>query len=278
MQIERDEARLFYTSMGSGPNVVLIHPTPTNHCFWLPIAELLADRYRLTLVDLRGHGRSGLGSGPVTVEKLAQDVHAVLEQEKIERAAFVGCSVGSYILYEYWRRFPQQMSAIALTCGKPQPDTDANRERRHEWMREARKPGGLGRFFDLMADTLIGPSAAQRDPKKRVAVRAMMGSVALEAMQAIQQGLALRPDAVPMLETITVPVCAIAGGEDQSSTPTEMQLIAERVPTAEFHLLADAGHYAPFEQPERVAEILGQFLDANSDMPQTAHNNRDAQR
>ncbi len=273
MQIERDEARLFYTFMGSGPDVVLIHPTPVYHAFWMPMAEQLADRYRLLLLDLRGHGQSGLGTGPVTIEKLIRDVHVLLETEGITRAAFVGCSLGGYLLYEYWKKYPNEMAAMALLCSKPQPDAEVNRERRHQWMRDARKPGGLVKFFDTMADTLIGPTCTQRHPKKRVAARAMMNTMSLEAMLAVQQGLMLRPDSVPTLETIRIPVCAIAGGEDSSSTPEEMRVIAEKVPAAEFHLIEDAGHYAPLEQPEKVAAILRRFLDTHySD----DHNNPEA--
>jgi len=273
LQIERDEARLFYTFMGSGPDVVLIHPTPVYHAFWMPMAEQLADRYRLLLLDLRGHGQSGLGTGPVTIEKLIRDVHVLLETEGITRAAFVGCSLGGYLLYEYWKKYPNEMAAMALLCSKPQPDAEVNRERRHQWMRDARKPGGLVKFFDTMADTLIGPTCTQRHPKKRVAARAMMNTMSLEAMLAVQQGLMLRPDSVPTLETIRIPVCAIAGGEDSSSTPEEMRVIAEKVPAAEFHLIEDAGHYAPLEQPEKVAAILRRFLDTHySD----DHNNPEA--
>ncbi len=263
LQIERDEAQLFYTFMGSGPDVVLIHPTPLHHAFWMPMAEQLADRYRLLLLDLRGHGQSGLGTGPVTVQKLIRDVHVLLESEGITSAAFVGCSLGGYMLYEYWKKYPQEMKAIALICSKPQPDAEANRERRQQWMRDARKPGGLAKFFDIMADTLMGPTCLQRHPKKRVAARAMMNSMSMESMLAVQQGLILRPDSVPTLETIRVPLCAIAGGEDISSMPEQMRVIAEKIPQAEFHLIEDAGHFAPFEQPEKVAEILGRFLDAH---------------
>ncbi|MEO6829754.1 MAG: hypothetical protein ABI164_08070, partial [Acidobacteriaceae bacterium] len=87
----------------------------------------------------------------------------------------------------------------------------------------------------------------------------------------VQQGLAARPDSVPTLATIRVPVCAIAGEEDQSSTPSEMRVIADAIPGAEFHLLADAGHYAPLEQPDTVAAILEEFLDRNN--PQSAGGN-----
>lgn len=267
MEIEREGARLFATAMGEGPEVVLLHPTPTHHAFWLPVADLLQDRFRLILVDLRGHGRSTLGTGPMTMKKLAEDVHAILAAMEVRRAAFVGCSIGGYLLYEYWRSFSSEMAAMALICGKPQPDTAANGEKRQEWMHSAEQPGGLGKFFDLMADTLVGPTASEREPWRegtpgvRAAARGMMEPMSLDAMLAVQQCLASRPDSVPTLREISVPVCVVAAGEDQSSTPPEMRVVADDVPGAEFHLLADAGHYAPLEQPRVVAGILGDFFD-----------------
>ena len=164
LQIEHDGARLFSTTLGSGPDVVLLHPTPVHHDFWLPVADRLAERYRLTLIDLRGHGQSSAGAGTISMARLAEDVHAVLAALNIQHAAFVGCSIGTYTLYEYWRRFPQQMAAFVCTCGKPQPDSAANRDTRRESMQAAQQPGGLEKFFDRMADTLIGPTARQHHP------------------------------------------------------------------------------------------------------------------
>ena len=80
-------------------------------------------------------------------------------------------------------------------------------------------------------------------------------------MLAVQQGLMERPDSVPTLSTIKVPVCVVAAGEDQSSTPPEMRVIADQAPDAEFHLVENAGHYAPFEQPQKFASLIGEFLD-----------------
>jgi pimeloyl-ACP methyl ester carboxylesterase len=261
LQIEHDGTRLFAVTTGSGPDVVLLHPTPVHHAFWLPVADQLADRYRLTLIDLRGHGKFSAGTGKITMAQLAEDVHAVLEAFNIQRAAFVGCSIGTYTLYEYWRRFPEQVAALVCTCGKPQPDSEANRETRRESMRAAQQPGGLENFFDRMADTLVGPTARQHHPEIRTAAREMMNAVSLRAMLAVQQGLMDRPDSVPTLSTIKVPVCVVAAGEDQSSTPSEMRVIADQAPDAEFYLVENAGHYAPFEQPQTFASLIGEFLD-----------------
>lgn len=261
LNIEHDGARIFAVTMGAGPDVILLHPTPVHHAFWLPVATQLADRYRLILIDLRGHGQSSAGTGTITMSRLAEDVHAVLTALNIQRAAFIGCSIGTYTLYEYWRRFPEQMAALVCTCGKPQPDSAANRDTRRESMQAAQQAGGLGKFFDRMADTLVGPTARQHHPEIRTAAREMMDTVSLQVMLAVQQGLMERPDSVPTLSTIQVPVCVIAAGEDQSSTPPEMRVIVDQAPDAEFHLVEDAGHYAPFEQPQTFASLIGEFLD-----------------
>src|SRR5487761_1132820 len=92
LQIEHDGARLFAVTLGAGPDVVLLHPTPVHHAFWLPLVTQLADRYRLTLLDLRGHGQSSAGAGTITMARLAEAVHAVLAASGIQRAAFIGCS------------------------------------------------------------------------------------------------------------------------------------------------------------------------------------------
>ncbi len=69
--VKRGDAEIAYRVLGEGPAVVLLHPFPANHEFWLPVAQALATRYRVILPDLRGHGDSGVGDGPATMEKHA---------------------------------------------------------------------------------------------------------------------------------------------------------------------------------------------------------------
>ncbi len=73
-KIIRDDAEIFYEIAGSGPPVVLLHPTPADHEFFLPVSQFLSSRYRLIMPDLRGHGESSLGNGPATMQKHAVDI------------------------------------------------------------------------------------------------------------------------------------------------------------------------------------------------------------
>jgi pimeloyl-ACP methyl ester carboxylesterase len=81
-----------------------------------------------------------------------------------------------------------------------------------------------------------------------------------EVVVAVQAGLASRPDSVPTVATITVPVLAIAGGEDTGVTPAEMDAFLAVPGGCEFHLLPDAGHFAAYEQPQKVAALMEEWL------------------
>lgn len=265
-----DGSRLFFTTEGAGPDVVLLHPTPLSHDFWAPVVLELKDRYRITLPDLRGHGRSEAGQGTISMDRLGQDLQRLLEAAGISQALFAGCSIGSYVLYELWRRMPNHVEALAFCCGKPQPDAAANRAKRLENIDKIRA-SGPGSFFDQMIETLVSPDFCRREPNKVADLRGMMSAMGPEALIAVQQGLMDRPDSTATVGTISVPVLALAGGEDRASTLEEMRAIPEILPGAEYHLLPEAGHFAPYEQPQAVAGILGKFFDRASRSERSKH-------
>jgi pimeloyl-ACP methyl ester carboxylesterase len=81
-----------------------------------------------------------------------------------------------------------------------------------------------------------------------------------EAAIAVQAGLAVRADSLPTVAKIDVPVLAIAGGEDPACTPAEVEAFNAAPGGCEFHLLPDAGHFAAYEQPRKVAALLAEWL------------------
>ena len=257
--------RLFYATLGGGPPVILLHPTPVDHRFWLPVAELLAAQYRLIIPDLRGHGQSERGEGPITVEKLAADAGRLLDELALSKALFAGCSVGGYTLFEIWRTMPARVEGLAFCCSRPQADNDAVRAKRDENIAKIRERGTAD-FIESNLETLLGPTARRRWPQKIAEAREMMQAVPAESIIAVQQGLAARPDSVATARTLRVPCCVLAGGEDPSSPPADMRLLAEQIRNggygAEYNEIPDAGHFAPFEQPELVARILRRFFDS----------------
>jgi pimeloyl-ACP methyl ester carboxylesterase len=161
-------------------------------------------------------------------------------------------------LLELWRQAPERVRGLAFICSKPQPDAQANLPRRAATIRLARS-GGSAEIFDGMAQTLIGKTARERRPEIVAELRAHM-TLTPEALVAVQAGLATRPDSMPTVATIQVPILAIAGGEDPGITHAEMKVFQAAPGGCEFHLLPDAGHFAAYEQPQKVASLLAEWL------------------
>ena len=267
---ESDGAKLSFRDTGAGVPVVFLHPTPLDRDYWRPLIEDLGG-IRAIIPDLRGHGSSELGQNlpvggfarvpdaPVlTMAQLANDVLILLDHLEVPEAVLAGCSIGGYVLLELWRRAPERMQGLAFVCSKPQPDGEANLARRAAQIAQFRA-GGTGTLFDGMSQSLVGPTARERLPEIVAELRARM-TLTPEAAVAVQAGLATRPDSAPTVATIGVPVLAIAGGEDSAVTPAEMEVFSAAPGGCEFHLLPDAGHFAAYEQPQKVATLLAEWL------------------
>jgi pimeloyl-ACP methyl ester carboxylesterase len=147
---------------------------------------------------------------------------------------------------------------MAFVCSKPQPDAEANLVKRVETIAKLRSEGTAG-VFDGNAQTLIGASARSRRPAIIQELRARM-TLTSEAVIATQAGLATRPDSVPDVSGIDASVLAICGGEDPGITEREMRAFEAADGGCEFHLLPDAGHFAAYEQPGKVAALLTPWL------------------
>jgi 3-oxoadipate enol-lactonase len=262
---------VFYDSIQGSP-VVSLHPTPLDHSFWNPLIDQL-EGVRAIVPDLRGHGGSELGdhlpvgaftrvpdAPTLTVGQLATDTLALMDSLDIRSAIFIGCSIGGYTMLELWRQAPQRMRGLGFICSKPQPDAESNLVKRAETIAKARA-GGKEILFDGMTQSLIGATARSRRPDLVAEIRAQM-ALTEEAIVAIQAGLAIRPDSMPTVSTITVPVLGLAGGEDTVITPREMEAFQAALGECTLHSIPDAGHFAAYEQPREVAEVVMNWLRA----------------
>src|SRR5271157_3183481 len=126
------DAQLVYEIAGTGPDVVLLHPFPLHHRFWDGVLDQIATRYRVFLPDLRAHGESEAGDGPVTMQKLADDLDLLCREFEITRGIFVGVSIGGYTLFEFWRRYRERVAALVLANTRASAETPEGRAGRME--------------------------------------------------------------------------------------------------------------------------------------------------
>jgi 3-oxoadipate enol-lactonase len=259
-QITSGDADIFYEVLGSGPPVVLLHPFPANHELWKPAAQALVSHYRIILPDLRGHGDSGVGEGPATMDKHAADIARVLDNEQIGRAPFVGVSIGGYVLFEFWRRYRARVDALVLCNTKAQADTPEARSGRLQAAADVIERG-TEPFFENMLPKLIGKTTYRTRPDLVEGALRMMRKMSPQDVAMVLQGMAERPDSVETLKTINVPTLVVTGVEDLFTGVDEAELMRRNIQGNEMTVIAKAGHYSPWEQPEEVGKLVRQFLD-----------------
>jgi pimeloyl-ACP methyl ester carboxylesterase len=260
MQLSSNGIQLYYDASGTGFPVVLLHPFPAHHGFWNDVAPTLGARYRLLRPDLRGHGRSETAEGAATMGKHANDLLQLLDAEKIPKAVFVGVSIGGYILFEFWRRHRERIASLVLSNTRAEADTEQGRANRLKSIEDTRVQG-TAPFLDAQIQNLIGESTRRNRPDIVARARAMMQMMTVEGLSAVQQGMAERPDSVPILRGIHVPTLVIAGEEDTLTPLYNAQLMQQQIPAAKLAVIPRAGHYAAMENPDEFAQPLRQFLE-----------------
>jgi 3-oxoadipate enol-lactonase len=259
--IKSGDAEIVYWSVGDGPAVVLLHPFPVNHEFWLPVSEALATRYRVVMPDLRGHGDSGVGEGPATMEKHAADIARVMDDAEIGRAPLIGVSIGGYALFEFWRKHRGRVAALGLCNTKAPADGPEARAGRLQAANEVLERG-TEPFFESMIPRVMGKHTREMRPDLVDGALRMMRKMLPEGVAQLQRGMAARPDSVETLKTINVPTLLVTGEEDIMTGVNEAELMRQHISGSRLRVIPKAGHYASWEQPEESAQGFRQFLDS----------------
>ncbi|SRR6266496_6046715 len=259
-RVRSGDAEIVYWTIGEGPAVVLLHPFPAHHEFWLPVTETLAVRYRLILPDLRGHGESEIGDGPAIMEKHAVDIAKVMDDAKVGRATLIGVSIGGYALFEFWRKHRARVVALGLCNTKAPADGAEARAGRLQAANDVLERG-TEPFLEAMIPRLFGQTTREMRPDLVDGALRMMRQMAPDDVAQVQRGMAERPDSVETLKSINVPTLLVTGDEDILTGRNEAELMRRHIAGSQLQVIPKAGHYACWEQPGEAARVLRQFLD-----------------
>jgi 3-oxoadipate enol-lactonase len=258
--LQSDDAEIVYRVLGDGPPLVLLHPFPVTHEFWMPVAEALATRYQVVLPDLRGHGDSGIGEGPATMEKHAADIARVMDAAELGPASLVGVSIGGYALFEFWRKHRGRVTALGLCNTKAQADGQEARAGRLQAANDV-LDRGTEPFFESLIPRVLAKTTREMRPDLVDGAMRMMRKLSAEDVAQVQRGIAARPDSVETLKTINVPTLLLTGEEDVMTGVNEAELMRRHIPGSRLRVIPKAGHYSAWEQPEETTKLLRQFLD-----------------
>lgn len=253
------------TAPEDGLTVVLLHAFPLSAAMWQHQREALDSRAWVIAPDLRGFGRSPLGSEDPSVAAMANDIVAVLDRFGIERAVLVGLSMGGYIAMAVLRRHAARVRGLVLADTKASADAPAARDKRERIARAVLADGGGTVLREEVLPTLLGPTTERERPQVREQVLRMLDAAPPRAVAWAQRAMAARPDSFDVLRGSDVPGLVVVGAEDTLSPPEEAEQMAEALAGSELVVVPDAGHLSAVESPDRFDAALHTFVDRLSD-------------
>jgi 3-oxoadipate enol-lactonase len=249
---------LAYDDRGQGLPLVFLHAFPLNRRMWDPQAAALSSRLRVITIDLRGHGESDAPLWHYSLDQAAGDVVGLLDHLSIEKAVFVGLSMGGYICFSLYRHHSARVLGLVLADTRAGADTDEGRIGRFETAQTAYRQGAPA-IADLMIPKLLAPRTVQTRPDLVQLVRAMIQGNQISGIAGDLMAMAERPDSLPMLPAITCPTLVMVGQEDVPTPPSESRLMAEQIPGARLAIIPEAGHLSNLEQPDRFNRVVEEF-------------------
>jgi 3-oxoadipate enol-lactonase len=254
-----------YRIEGNGPPLVLLHGLACGQRMWLHQRRTLARDFRVITYDQRGHGASGTPAEAkdYSAGHLARDLVGVLDALGLDRVAVVGFSMGGGPALGLALAQPQRVSHLILAdVGAGADDAWRMQWLTRRWIGFLDHGGWDELLPDMLRSELFRPYT-QRRALTRAHMAGLIARTPLTGLRhTLSEVLAKRRSLFRMrgpLQGIRVPTLITLGQHD-GMCRNAARLMAETIPSALLHRIADAGHMAPLEQPEAFNHVVRDFL------------------
>jgi len=251
---------LAYEVAGDGDlPVVLLHGFPFNRTLWREQVEALRERYRVVTVDLRGHGETTATVASATMEEMAEDVRALLDELQLRRVVLGGLSMGGYVALAFYQLFPERVGALILADTRPQADTDEARRAREVTATRALDEG-MQTIADAMLPKLLAPETHAERPEIVARVREMILNTDARGAASALRGMAVRRDQTELLREINCPALILVGSLDAITPTADAEVLRREIRDARLEIIEGAGHVSNLERPSEFNSALEKFL------------------
>ena len=250
-----DGVRISYRRTGTGPAIVLVHGTALSQVIWRGfgyLRDLAADHTVITL-DLRGHGRSDLphDEWSYSMDLFVADVVAVLDRLEVDRAHYLGYSLGARVGFSMADAHPERVVSLISAAGAPGNSLGAFDRLFFPGCIDILETAGLKGFLDRWQDHTGSPI----DPPTRAALAANDATALAAYMRRAERDTGV-PDG--RLATLEVPILMLVGSMDDErlAAAEHVQAVA---PQASLKVIPGAGHADLLRHPE-VLPLIRAFL------------------
>ena len=255
MILEHKGTSIFYSDIGQGDPVVLLHGFLENSTMWKKLIPQLSISNRIITIDLLGHGKTGCIGYIHTMEMMAEAVAAVLESLKVKKAIFIGHSMGGYVALALAELYIDKIKGLCLMNSSAIADNEErqlNRDRAIEIVKQNHKA-----FISMSISNLFAPENRDRLAEAIEHVKNEALKIPLQGIIAALEGMKIRKDRTNLLQNKLFKKMMIIGTKDPVLEYDTLikQTLGTDVDTIEFI----GGHMSHLENTKELTYNLLRF-------------------
>jgi len=223
--------------------------------FWKANIPAFVNQTRVIAIDLPGHGESDKPQTTYSMDLFAQAVNAVLEDAKVERATLVGHSMGTPVIRQFYRKYPNKTRALVIVDGSLKSMGTA--ESMKQFLEPFRGPN-----YKEHAEQMV---AYMTNPVKDKATAAEIKAAMLSAPQHVMIGAfegMLDPAIWKEQDKINVPALAVMA-KQPNWTPEYEKFVRELVPGIDYQVWDGVSHFLMMDEPQKFNDTVLAFLKKN---------------
>jgi pimeloyl-ACP methyl ester carboxylesterase len=262
-----DKIKLYYEEVGSGTPIVFVHEFAGDSRSYEMQMRYFGQRYRCIAFDARGYPPSDVPeSGEAySQERARDDIRAVLDALKIDKAHIVGLSMGGFAALHFGFTYPDRTRSLVIAgCGYgAAPDKRAQFAAEVEAAAKSFEQSGMAKAAEAYA---LGPTRVQfqnKDPRGWREFADQLAEHSTEGSARTMRGVqARRPslfELVDKMKTISAPTLIMTGDEDWPCLEPGL-LMKRTIPTAALVVMPNAGHTINLEDPTAFNQHIAEFF------------------
>jgi pimeloyl-ACP methyl ester carboxylesterase len=252
-----DGVKVHYQSQGKGREaLVFVHGWTCNLNFWKENFPAFTDQTRVILLDLPGHGQSDKPQTIYSMDLFARAIDAVLQKEKIERATLVGHSMGTPVIRQFYRLYPQKTRALVIVDGALR--TYGTKESMKQYLEPYRGTG----YKQHAEQSITFLTQGMKNAEKTAWVRTQMLQTPQHVMLSAFEGM-LDPVIWEKQEKINVPVLTLMAVNPMWNAEYE-KFVRNLIPDLDYQVWDGVSHFLMMDEPQKFNEAVAAFLHKNN--------------
>jgi 3-oxoadipate enol-lactonase len=254
---------LGYVDVGEGMPIILIHGLFLDHTAFESQIAAFADRARIIVIDIHGHGTSSVLNKPMSLDEMAEDYFDIVQQLDIQQAIWGGVSLGGMTSLRIAIRYPDAVLGLLLLntnagsgAGKKVPSFDglnAPLTLRFLWHTQFLKN-------KVLQAGLFGRTTLEINSDLQKIWVGRMKQISSISMKYSIEAVLSANSILDRLSSISVPTIVASGREDTALPLSASQEIQQRINNSTLMEIEKCGHSSSIEQPKKVNQLLEQLL------------------